>query len=106
MNLVDPSAHTLVAGDLAAVFLSSHGMLAASLRYQGVEILRRVEDEAAAQGEAARESRCSTRGRTGLLSHGIVFWGKRSCSTYHRHFSISTSMGFRCTVCHGLCSPG
>ena len=55
MNLVDPSAHTLVAGDLAAVFLSSHGMLGASLRYQGVEILRRVEDleAAAARGSSA-----------------------------------------------------
>jgi len=55
MNLVDPSAHTLVAGDLATVFLSSHGMLGASLRYQGVEILRRVEDleAAAARGSSA-----------------------------------------------------
>src|ERR1044071_6417473 len=43
------SALTLVAGDLQAVFLPDHGMLAASLRYKGMEILRRVEDlEAAA----------------------------------------------------------
>jgi aldose 1-epimerase len=47
--LNDPSAHTLIAGDLEAVFLPGHGMLGASLRHKGLEILRRVEDlEAAA----------------------------------------------------------
>src|SRR4029450_8331751 len=47
--LNDPSAHTLIAGDLEAVFLPGHGMLGALLRHRGVEILRRVEDlEAAA----------------------------------------------------------
>jgi len=47
--LEDPSARTLVAGDLEAVFLPRHGMLGASLRHSGTEILRRVEDlEAAA----------------------------------------------------------
>jgi aldose 1-epimerase len=45
----DPSARTLIAGDLEAVFIPGHGMLGASLRHRGVEILRRVEDlEAAA----------------------------------------------------------
>jgi aldose 1-epimerase len=50
-----PSAHTLVAGDLEAVFLPAHGMLGASLRHHGVEILRRVEDleAAAARGSSA-----------------------------------------------------
>jgi len=43
------TVRTLVAGDLKAAFLPDHGMLGASLRYEGVEILRRVEDlEAAA----------------------------------------------------------
>ena len=53
--LKDPSARTLVAGDLEAVFLPDHGMLGASLRYKGVEILRRVEDleAAAARGSSA-----------------------------------------------------
>jgi aldose 1-epimerase len=53
--LNDPSAHTLVAGDLEAVFLPAHGMLGASLRHRGVEILRRVEDleAAAARGSSA-----------------------------------------------------
>ena len=51
--LEESSARTLVAGDLQAVFLHNHGMLGASLRYQGVEILRRVED---LEGAAARGS--------------------------------------------------
>ena len=53
--LNDPSAHTLLAGDLKAVFLPAHGMLGASLRHRGVEILRRVEDleAAAARGSSA-----------------------------------------------------
>jgi len=53
--LEESSARWLVAGDLQAVFLPDHGMLVASLRYQGVEILRRVEDleAAAARGSSA-----------------------------------------------------
>ena len=53
--LKSPNAQTLLAGDLEAVFLPDHGMLGASLRYQGVEILRRVEDleAAAARGSSA-----------------------------------------------------
>jgi len=53
--LKDPSARTLVAGDLEAVFLPGHGMLGASLRHRGMEMLRRVEDldGAAASGSTA-----------------------------------------------------
>jgi aldose 1-epimerase len=53
--LEESSSRTLVAGDLQAVFLPDHGMLGASLRYRGVEILRRVEDleAAAARGSSA-----------------------------------------------------
>jgi aldose 1-epimerase len=53
--LQESSARTLVAGDLQAVFLPDHGMLGASLRYKGVEILRRVEDleAAAVRGSSA-----------------------------------------------------
>jgi aldose 1-epimerase len=53
--LKESSARTLRAGDLEAVFLPDHGMLGASLRYQGLEILRRVEDleTAAARGSSA-----------------------------------------------------
>jgi len=49
------SARTLRAGDLEAVFLPGYGMLGASLRYRGTEILRRVErlEAAAAKGSTA-----------------------------------------------------
>jgi aldose 1-epimerase len=56
VSIVDaPSARTLVAGDLAAVFLPMHGMLGASLAHRGVELLRRVDDldGAAAAGATA-----------------------------------------------------
>src|SRR6266571_743878 len=53
--LKSPTARTLVAGDLEAVFLPDHGMLGASLRHRGVELLRRIEDlgAAAARGSSA-----------------------------------------------------
>jgi aldose 1-epimerase len=53
--LNDPSARTLVAGDLAAVFLPDHGMLCASFRHHGAELLRRVQDldSSAAKGSTA-----------------------------------------------------
>ncbi|HKM71361.1 MAG TPA: aldose 1-epimerase [Stellaceae bacterium] len=53
--LNDTSARTLVAGDLEALFLPSHGMLCASLRHRGAEILRRVEnlEAGAARGSTA-----------------------------------------------------
>jgi aldose 1-epimerase len=55
-NLLNsPTARSLVAGDLGAVFLPSYGMLCASLRHRGVEILGRVEnlESAAAKGSTA-----------------------------------------------------
>jgi aldose 1-epimerase len=51
--LRDPSARTLVVGDLEAVFLPGHGMLGASLRHRGAEILRRVQDLAAAAAKGS-----------------------------------------------------
>lgn len=53
--LKGPSARTLTAGDLETVFLPGHGMLGASLRHRGVEMLRRLEDleAAAAKGSTA-----------------------------------------------------
>ena len=50
-----PSTCSLIAGDLAVVFLPGRGMLGASLRHRGVELLRRVAnlDEAAAKGSTA-----------------------------------------------------
>jgi aldose 1-epimerase len=46
---------SLAAGDLTAVFLPGRGMLGASLRHRGEEILRRVDDleQAAARGSTA-----------------------------------------------------
>src|SRR5262252_443686 len=45
----------LAAGDLEAVFLPRHGMLGASLRHRGIEVLRRVGDleTSAAKGSTA-----------------------------------------------------
>jgi galactose mutarotase-like enzyme len=53
--LNSPSTRSLLAGDLAAVFLPDHGMLCASLRHRGVEILGRVGnlDSAAGHGSTA-----------------------------------------------------
>lgn len=53
--LNEPGAQKLVAGDLEAVFLPGHGMLGASLRHRGVELLGRVDDleGAAAKGATA-----------------------------------------------------
>lgn len=51
--LTDPAAATLVAGDLEAVFLPTYGMLGASLRHKGVEILRRLDDLAAAAAKGS-----------------------------------------------------
>jgi len=55
INEKSTSARTLSAGDLEAVFLPGRGMLGASLRHKGVEILRRVEniEAAAANGSTA-----------------------------------------------------
>jgi aldose 1-epimerase len=53
--LNDPAARTLKAGDLEAVFLPGYGLLGASLRHRGVELLGRVQDlsTAAAEGSTA-----------------------------------------------------
>ena len=53
--LNDPSARTLFGGEFEAVFLPGRGMLGASLRHRGVELLRRVDDleTAATKGSTA-----------------------------------------------------
>lgn len=53
--LKEPTVRTLVAGDLESVFLPDHGMLGASLRHRGAQLLGRVEDleAAAAKGSSA-----------------------------------------------------
>ncbi len=54
-TLSDSSVRSIVAGDLEAVFLPGRGMIGASLRHRGEEILRRTEDleTMAAKGSAA-----------------------------------------------------
>jgi len=49
------SARTITAGDLEAAFVPDKGMIGASLRHRGVELLRRIEDLelAAAKGSTA-----------------------------------------------------
>jgi aldose 1-epimerase len=42
--MIDPSARTLTAGDLRAVFLPGLGMLGASLRHHGEELLGRLDE--------------------------------------------------------------
>lgn len=53
--LKEPTAHSLVAGELEAVFLPARGMLGASLRHRGEQLLGRVEnlEAAAAKGSTA-----------------------------------------------------
>ena len=53
--LKDATACTIGGGELHAIFLPAHGMLGASLRHKGTEILGRVEDleAAAARGSTA-----------------------------------------------------
>jgi aldose 1-epimerase len=53
--LEDPSARRIAAGELEATFLPRYGMLGASLRHRGVELLGRIEDleAAAANGSTA-----------------------------------------------------
>jgi aldose 1-epimerase len=45
--LKDPVAASIGAGDLEATFLPTFGMLGASLRFRGAELLRRIDDLAA-----------------------------------------------------------
>jgi aldose 1-epimerase len=54
-TVIDPSARTLAAGELEAVFLPGRGMLGASLRHRGDELLGRVDDleQAVAAGATA-----------------------------------------------------
>jgi aldose 1-epimerase len=54
-TLVSAAGCTLIAGDLEAVFLPRRGMLGASLRHRGEQVLRRVDDlqTAAAKGSTA-----------------------------------------------------
>jgi len=87
--LNDPRARTLVAGDLEAVFLPAHGMLGASLRRRGVEMLGRVEDleTAAAKGSTA----------------GIPFlhpWANRLAEPRYRVLGKSVALDLKSPLLH------
>jgi aldose 1-epimerase len=51
----DPSGRWIASGELSALFLPRHGMLGASLRFRGLELLRRLEnlETAAEKGSTA-----------------------------------------------------
>ena len=53
MLMTNPSPHILTAGDLRAEFWPTAGMLGASLRFRGVELLRRVDDLLAARAKGS-----------------------------------------------------
>ena len=107
-NLNDPSAHALAAGDLEAVLLPGAGMLGASLRHRGVEMLGRVEDLAAAAAKG------STAGVPLLHPWANRLAGLRYRAAgrdvvldrHRRRSCISTRTDCRYTVCRGRCSPG
>ena len=52
-HMSSPSTHILTAGDLQAEFWPAAGMLGVSLRFRGVELLRRVDDLAAARAKGS-----------------------------------------------------
>ena len=98
---------TLVAGDLEATFLPDRGMLGASLRWRGVELLRRIDDleAAAAKGSTAGiqgldGSAIDHRRRTGRL---LVKRGRAGTSSWIRPRRCCTWMVavFRSTACRG-----
>jgi aldose 1-epimerase len=51
--MTSPTPHVLAAGDLQVTFLPAAGMLGASLRFRGVELLRRVDDLEAARAKGS-----------------------------------------------------
>jgi aldose 1-epimerase len=51
--MTNPITHLLTAGDLQATFWPSTGMLGASLRFRGVELLRRIDDLEAARAKGS-----------------------------------------------------
>jgi aldose 1-epimerase len=83
------SAHTLAAGPLECVFLPAFGMLGTSLRHRGAELLRRVDDLAAA---AARGS-----------SAGIPLlhpWANRLASARYRAAGREVALDPRSPLLH------
>lgn len=86
---IDPAAHTLVAGDLQAVFLPGLGMLGASLRHQGAELMGRVEDVA---GFAATSRTCGI-----PLLHP---WANRLAGTSYEAAGQAVTLDANSTLLH------
>jgi hypothetical protein len=105
-SLQDVSARTLVAGDLAAVFLPDHaswGLAAPS----GVESLRRVQDLEADRGKGSTAGIPLLHLRANRLAGlAIAPAGGWWSSIRRRRCCTSTSTGCRSTACHGPGSAG
>jgi hypothetical protein len=105
--MIDPSARTLTAGDLRAVFLPGHGMLGASLRHHGEELLGRVDEIEPSLMQVERVgSRYFTPGRTVSAARAIKPQDGRSFWTPPHRFYTSLTMGIRYMVYRRHASPG
>jgi aldose 1-epimerase len=87
--LADAGAWTLADGDLEALFLPGLGMLGASLRHRGTELLRRVEDLDAASAQG------STAGIPLLYP-----WANRLGGFHYRAAGREVELDSRCALLH------
>jgi aldose 1-epimerase len=85
----DPSTHFLTAGDLQGEFLPAAGMLGSSLRFRGIELLRRVDDL-----DAAR-----TKGSTAGIPL-LYPWANRLSSLQYRAAGREVSLDPSSTLLH------
>ena len=106
-SAVDPAARTLIAGDLRAVFLPGRGMLGASLRYRGEELLGRVED---LEGSIRTGTTCGIpilhpwANRLNGLRYAAA--GREVALDPRLRCFTSTATGCRATACRGPTLPG
>ena len=106
-TLSDSSVRSIVAGDFEAVFLPGRGMIGASLRHRGEEILRRTEDlETMAVREAPPGSLFFIRGRTASRVSAIAPQAGRYLLIRRPRSCTWTITASRYTVCRGRVSPG
>ena len=74
----ESSAHRMVEGDLDAVFLPGRGMICASLRHRGAEILRGVEDLESVVAKGSPAGIPLLHPWANRLADQLLFWGHRS----------------------------